>query len=189
MWGSDSCFSSPPTKGRSCPTNTAVFPPSSFVLLSFVWFYIFFSTGQVLLSTLSWCSACTSVSEGVFLMYPWREMYSMSTYSPAILFSPLACFYVGYFVSLKGTFTSLCLEATEHERNMLSLSYVLCAENGQASSTCKTNPEDRVLLVLFIRHSSWNEIVYILKGLGQRSSAGTFWGRGNFYWLFLSINC
>ena len=36
---------------------------------------IFFPTGQVLLSTLSWCSACTSVSEGVSLMYPWREMY------------------------------------------------------------------------------------------------------------------
>ena len=123
MWGLDSCFSSPPTKGRSCPTNTAVFPPSSFVLPSFVWFYIFFSTGQVLLSTRSWCSACTSVSEGVFLMHPWREMYSMSTYSPAILFSPLACFYVGCFVSLKGTFTSLCLEATEHERSMLSLMY------------------------------------------------------------------
>ena len=29
--------------------------------------------GQVLLSTLGWCSACTSVSEGVFLMYPWRS--------------------------------------------------------------------------------------------------------------------
>ena len=46
-----------------------------------------FSTGQVLLSALSWCSACTSVSEGVFLMYPWREMYSTSTYSSDILFS------------------------------------------------------------------------------------------------------
>ena len=40
---------------------------------------IFFSSGQVLLSALSWWSASTSVSEGVFLMYPWREMYSMST--------------------------------------------------------------------------------------------------------------
>ena len=40
-----------------------------FVLLSFVWFDIFFSTGQVLLSPLSWCSACTSVSEGVFRCY------------------------------------------------------------------------------------------------------------------------
>ena len=63
--------------------------PSFFILPSFSWFYIFFSTGEVLLSALSWCSACTSVSEGVFLMYLWREMYSTSTYSSAIFqFSP-----------------------------------------------------------------------------------------------------
>ena len=77
-----------PTKGRSSATNAPVFPPSSFVLLSFAWFYIFFSAGQVLLSILSWFASCYSVSEGVFLMYPWREKYSMSTYSSAILFSP-----------------------------------------------------------------------------------------------------
>ena len=47
----------PPTKGRSSPTNSPVFPSSSFVLPSFAWFYIFFSTGQVLLSALSLCSA------------------------------------------------------------------------------------------------------------------------------------
>ena len=64
----------PPTEGRSSPSNTPVFPPSSFILPSFVWVYIFFSTGQVLLSALSWCSACTSMSEGVFLMYPWRDV-------------------------------------------------------------------------------------------------------------------
>ena len=58
-----------------------------FCLRSFAWFYIFFSTGQVLLSALRWRSACTSVSEAVFLMYPWREMYSTSTYSSTILFS------------------------------------------------------------------------------------------------------
>ena len=58
-----------PSEGRSSPTDTPVFPPSSFISLSFAWFYTFFSTGQVLLSTLSWRSACTSVSEGVFLMY------------------------------------------------------------------------------------------------------------------------
>ena len=80
----------PPIEGRSSPSNTTVFPPTSFLLPSFVWFYIFFSTGQVLLSPLSWCSACTSVFEGVFLMYPRREMYSRSTYplpscSPPIL--------------------------------------------------------------------------------------------------------
>ena len=32
------------------------------------------------------------LSEGVFLMYPWREMDSMSTYSSAILFSWLELF-------------------------------------------------------------------------------------------------
>ena len=79
----------PPTKGRSGPTNTPVFPPSSLVLPSFAWFYIFSSAGQVLLSVLSWCSACTSVSEGIFLMYPWREMYSTFTYSSTILLSPI----------------------------------------------------------------------------------------------------
>ena len=75
-------------EGRSSPTNTPVFPPSSFILLSFAWFYILFSSGEVLLSTLSCCSACTSVSEGVFLMCQWREKYSTFTYSSAILFSP-----------------------------------------------------------------------------------------------------
>ena len=57
MWKSVS----PPTKGKSSPTNIPVSPPSSFVLPSFVWFQILFSIGQVLLSALSWCSACTSV--------------------------------------------------------------------------------------------------------------------------------
>ena len=74
MWDLDPCFSSPTPEGRSSPTNTPIFPPSSFILPSFVWFYIFFSTGQVLLSVLSWCSACTSVPDSVFLMYPWRDV-------------------------------------------------------------------------------------------------------------------
>ena len=89
MWGSDPCFSSPTRQGTSSPTNTPVFPPSSFIPPSFTWFYILFSTGQVLLSALSWCSAGTPVSEGVFLIYLWREMYSTSTYSSTILFSPV----------------------------------------------------------------------------------------------------
>ena len=33
----------PPMEGRSSPSNTPVFPPSSFILPSFVWFCIFFS--------------------------------------------------------------------------------------------------------------------------------------------------
>ena len=68
---------------------TLLFFPYFFILPSFAWFYVLFSTGQVLLSALSCCSACTSVSEGVFLMYLWREMYSTSTYSSTILFSLL----------------------------------------------------------------------------------------------------
>ena len=87
----------PPAQGRSSLTNTPVFPPCCFVLPSFVRVYIFFSTGPVLLSALSCCSACTSVSVGVFLMYPWREMYSMSTYSSAILFSLFIYFWVVNF--------------------------------------------------------------------------------------------
>ena len=61
---SDSCFGDqtpasvpPPAEGRSSSTNTPIFPPSSFLLPSLAWFYISFSTGLVLLSTLSWCSA------------------------------------------------------------------------------------------------------------------------------------
>ena len=69
----------PSTEGRSSPSHTPVFPPSSFIVLSFVWFYIFFSTGQVLLSALSWCSTYTSVSEGVFLMYICNYAYILST--------------------------------------------------------------------------------------------------------------
>ena len=91
VWGLDPCFSSSrPSRRGQIQSNTSVFPPSSFILLSFVWAYMFFSARQVLLSALSWCSACTSVFEGVFLMCPWREMYSMSAYSSAILFSLLS---------------------------------------------------------------------------------------------------
>jgi len=92
MWGWDSLLQFPYTEGRSIPSNTPVFPPTSSILPSFAWLYIFFPTGQVLLSALSWYSACTSLSEGVFPMYPWREIHSTSTYSSAILFSPLHVF-------------------------------------------------------------------------------------------------
>ena len=63
-------------------------PKAQGLISHFAGVYIFFSAGQVLLSTLSWCSACTFVSEGVFLMYPRREVYSTSPYSSAILFFP-----------------------------------------------------------------------------------------------------
>ena len=90
----------PSTEGRSSPTNTSISPTSSFVLPTSEWYYIFFSSGQVLLSALSWCSECTSVSECVFLMYPWREMYSTSTYSSPILFSLLFQLLISKFLSI-----------------------------------------------------------------------------------------
>jgi len=44
MRGLDLCFSSPPAaKGRSTPANSPLFPPTSFILLRFAWFYTFFS--------------------------------------------------------------------------------------------------------------------------------------------------
>ena len=93
-----------PTEGRSSPTNILVFSPCFFALPSFSWLYIFFSSGKVLLSALSCCSACTSMSEGIFLMYSWREMYSTSTYSSAILF------YSVFFFKVQKTH---CLKITQ----------------------------------------------------------------------------
>ena len=95
----------PCPEGMSSPTNTPVLPPSSFIPPSFACFYIFFSSGQVLLSPFSWYSASTSVSEGVFLTYPWREMYSVSTYSSTILFLPLSSL---FFFSFQYIDTSSC---------------------------------------------------------------------------------
>ena len=86
LWGWDPCFSSLPPRAGPVLLTLLFPPPSSLILASFVWVFIFFSAGQVLLSTLSWCSALTSVSEGVSLVCPWREMYSRSTYSSVILF-------------------------------------------------------------------------------------------------------
>ena len=98
----------PPTKGRPHPTKTLVFPPSSFILPSFAWFYILFSTSQVLLFALSWYSACTSVSEGVFLMYPWREAYSTSTYSSTIVFSSLLFVFTCLFHISHSWYAGIC---------------------------------------------------------------------------------
>ena len=97
MWGSDPCFSSPTQQGQVQFYKHSGITPSSFILLCFAWFYISFSSCQVLLTTFSWCLACTSVSEGVFLMYPWRDTSSKSSYSSAILFSPISFYKVKTF--------------------------------------------------------------------------------------------
>ena len=90
-------FPHPPRAGPVLLTLLS--PPSSFILPSFAWFHIFFSSGQALLSALSWCSACTSVPEDVSLMDPWRGMSSTSSYSSAILFSCLQVVLDWVFIS------------------------------------------------------------------------------------------
>ena len=83
-------FPYPPRKGPILQTLlfSPLVPSSYRVLCGSMYFFFFFSACQVLLSALSWCSACTSVSEVVFLMYLWREMYSTSTYFSATFKSP-----------------------------------------------------------------------------------------------------
>ena len=114
----------PSTESRSSPTYTLC-PSSSFILLSFAWFYILFSTGQVLLSALSWCSAFTSVSEGVFLMYPWGEMYSTSTYSSAILFSTAVCL-LNLCLSVVSSSVSILNHRREDKETVLKLNLKFC---------------------------------------------------------------
>ena len=89
----------PLTPGAGPVLLILLFSPS-FLCPAEFWIYIFLSSDQGLLSALSWCSARSSASEGVFLMYPRREMYSTSTYFSAILFSillflmGLVCFFL-----------------------------------------------------------------------------------------------
>jgi len=70
LWGLDPCFISQTHWGQVQSSLGYCFFPQFLCLIEFCWFYIFFSGGQVFLSFLIWCSASTSVSEGVFLMYP-----------------------------------------------------------------------------------------------------------------------
>ena len=70
---------------------TLLFFLCSFILLNFAWFCIFFSIGQVLLSALSWCSTCTSVSERVFLM-------SMKRCTPHPPSPPTSCSLLGNII-------------------------------------------------------------------------------------------
>ena len=80
-----------PTEGRSSPTNTPVFPPvplSYQVLHGSVSSFPLFKYSCLLSAGILHALLC----EGIFLMYLWREMYSMSTYSPTILFSAISFF-------------------------------------------------------------------------------------------------
>ena len=87
MWGLDSCFSSPTHRRQVQSYYHSCFPPYFLCPTKFCVVLYIRSPGQVLLSALSWCYACTSVSAGVFLMCPWTQMYSMSDCSSAIFSS------------------------------------------------------------------------------------------------------
>ena len=74
-------------KVRSSPTSTHVFPPSFFILLIvcvYVSMYYFPLFRQSCLFSADVLQAL--VSEGVFLMYPWREMFTLSNSTFTVLF-------------------------------------------------------------------------------------------------------
>ena len=96
----------PPAESGSSPTNPPVFPPSSFILL---WFCIFFSIGQVLLSALNWFSACTSVYEGEFRMYHGERCTSCPPTPPsslAVNYFVLCCFFLLNYFSMFTDFSN-----------------------------------------------------------------------------------
>ena len=70
---------------RPSPAHSSLLVPSFLCLIKSCINHIFPSSCQGLLPVLSWFSARSSASENVFLIYPWGEMYSSSTYSSAIL--------------------------------------------------------------------------------------------------------
>ena len=90
QWGNRTPASvPPPAQGGFSPSNTffPLVPSSCRVLRESVYSFPLVRSSCPLSDGV--LHACTSASEAVFLMYPWRETYSTSTYSSAILFSPL----------------------------------------------------------------------------------------------------
>ena len=79
-----------PIKGRVSPTNSPLFLPTFFVLLSFAWFYIFFSSGQILLP-LSVAVLLTLLCLKVYSWYMCGERCTpcSPTPLPTILFSSI----------------------------------------------------------------------------------------------------
>ena len=55
------------------------------VIPSYAGIFIVLSSVQGLLLVFSWCSVRIVASIDIFLIHPWREMHSVSTYSSAIL--------------------------------------------------------------------------------------------------------
>ena len=103
----------PPAESRSCPTNTPIFPPSSFsyrVLCGSIYSFLLIRYSCPLSVGVLYVLLCLKVYSWC---YPWREKYLMSTYSSAILFSLLILllFYVfTWLVSADVLHALLCLK-------------------------------------------------------------------------------
>ena len=72
----------PPTESRSSPSNTPVFPPSFFILLSFAWFYVFSSSQLVLcMHFCVWmCIPDVYMERDVFHIHPLLPMLSVQVF-------------------------------------------------------------------------------------------------------------
>ena len=123
----------PPAEGRSSPTNTPLFlplVPLCYWVLCVLCIHFHWSGPP---AHLSWHSACTSVSEVVFLMYPWREMYS--TYSSAIFVS--AHYFIGLFISLILSYMSHLYISEMNRLSVALLAGILpCCEFGMCRLLC-----------------------------------------------------
>lgn len=75
----------PSPECRTSPAHSLFFP-SFLHPLSFAWICIFLPSDHGLLPALSCCSVISSASKDIFLIHPWREMYSSSTISSLPLF-------------------------------------------------------------------------------------------------------
>ena len=117
----------PPAEGRSSPTNTPVLHPGSFILLSLCG--SIYSFPLVRSSCLLSAGVLLAfLSEGVFLMYPWREVYSTSTYSPTILFC-------NHFPCLWYCFWSLFMVLVQLTINSSKLTCILWHKTGKSGPT------------------------------------------------------
>ena len=87
-------------RGQSSPTNTPVYPPSSFVLPSFMRFYILFSTGQVLLSALSCLHALLCLKVYSWCIHGERCTPCSPTPSPSCSLSVMYIYFNNGFICL-----------------------------------------------------------------------------------------
>ena len=89
LWDLSSFLALPEPRVRSSSASSPPhFPPLSFALPSYVCLLIILSSCQGLLLVFNQCSVRAEAPVDKLFMHPWREMYSMSTYSYTIFAAP-----------------------------------------------------------------------------------------------------